>query len=138
METKQASKEFLDIEKNKALLVGQLYRESFYGVLGIHPKASVEDIENGFKIKLREIAKLNKEDKKIKLAIILKAYSTLTSSYKEDYDEYLENYKNGIIKAVELFYSQGDSSEELVKSIQPLSTGIQPWALFMQPWATSN
>ena len=138
-ENKMKTKINFEVEKAKTMLIKQLYQDSFYGVLGTHPKANEENIKKGFKIKLREF---KTSEKNIiineKLATILKAYATLISWYKKDYDEYLENYLRGLIEAVELFYSEGTSAEELTKNLQPWATGMQPWSLFMQPWATSK
>lgn len=129
----------LDVERAKTMLVKQLHQESFYGVLGTHPKASREDIENAFRISLNKLANADEvSTKNGQLANVMKAYATLTSGYKEDYDEYIEQYRTGLEKAVELFSSGKNSTEELVKYIQPWATGMQPWSVLIQPWATGK
>ncbi len=105
---KQVLSDKLKKERVKAILTKKLYDESFYGILGTHPDATKDDIEDGFRQKARKI------NSKAKLSKLLEAYSTLSSSSRKSYDEYLEKYKEGINKASELIYDKDISINDFI------------------------
>ena len=125
-------------EKNleeKARVIKKLHDDSFYGILGTHPNANKEEIEKSFKISLRQLVG-KKQASQPELLLVLKAYATLTSKYKKDYDDYLQRYKHGFLKAID--ETCVGTSFENVKLVQPWSTEIKTSSILMQPWSTSN
>lgn len=138
---KETNKESMDqiclaLEQAKAIEIKKLYQQSFYGILGVHSRSDIKGIENGFKIRLRAISASNNLDGS--LPTVLKAYATLTSSYKKDYDEYLRKYESALVKAIELFYEKGSLTEISPANIQHGATGKGIAGKLMQPWAVSS
>lgn len=112
----------------KTLLKKKMIEESFYGILGILPNASLSEIESSFKRSLKDELSLEK------IQSILKAYSILSSSYKKQYDEYLTKFDEGIETLVE----QVDNEDELIDLLKiSVDSNTLPDGIFMQPWATT-
>ncbi len=121
----------LSKERVKAILTKRLLEESFYGVLGTHPNATNTDIENGFQEKVEKVTS------DTELSKLLKAYSTLTSSYRVLYDDYLKKYKEGIERAAEISSEQNISIDDFALQNKAKNKSVLPEGVFMQPWATS-
>lgn len=111
----------------KTLLTKKMIEQSFYGLLGLLPDATLEEIENSFRRKVQEELSFNE------ITSLLKAYSILTSSYKQQYDDYLNREIEGISIIIEEF----QSNEELINSLKNTDDNVLPDGVFMQPWATS-
>ena len=121
----------LSKERVKAILTKRLLEESFYGVLGTHPNATNADIENGFQEKVGKVIS------KTELSKILKAYSTLLSSYRNLYDDYLKKYREGIERAAEIYSEKNIPIDDFSLQNKAKNKCILPEGVFMQPWATS-
>ena len=128
---KQVLNNKLSKERVKTILTKKLFEESFYGVLGTHPSATIDEIENGFQ------EKAGKVSSNTELSKILKAYSTLSSSYKDLYDDYLKKYKEGIEKAAELISEKDILIDDFALQDEIKDKSILPEGIFMQPWATN-
>ncbi len=48
----------LSKERVKVILTKNLLEDSYYGILGIHPGATINDIEEGFTQKIKETSNL--------------------------------------------------------------------------------
>ena len=128
---KQSLNTKLSKERVKAILTKRLLEESFYGVLGIHPNATSDVIENGFQ------KKLEKATSNTELSKILKAYSRLASGYRNLYDDYLKKYREGIERAAEISSEKNISIDDSALQNKIKDKSILPEGVFMQPWATS-
>ena len=113
----------------KTLLTKQIIDETFYGVLGVLPDASQDEILHSFKAKIKE--NLSIDD----LKKVLKAYGILSSDYRNIYDKYIEN----VLKGIDVLINE-DINTELVQTIidnVKKENSTLPEGIFMQPWATS-
>ena len=113
----------------KTLLRKETIKDSFYGVLNVSPEAENEQIVNAFKLKIKSNLSLDE------LKLVLKSYGILSSSYKKQYDEYL----NKVLEGIDILVDELENEDILIRSLKEnfSNNSVLPEDVFMQPWATS-